>query len=145
MVLLVHSSTKKHLKIKDTTQSLQHIVFTMEQEIKFCTRCRKIKEVSHFQVSNETLRKTCNQCHEYYATSENKKHKSLPYELSKIELKQLIKSIVWNDDNNELQENDNPAIELQCTLSMEEFEGNNEELAKDIVKYIQSCDGYSYK
>ena len=52
---------------------------------------------------------------------------------------------MWNDDNNELQENDNPAIELQCTLSMEEFEGNNEELAKDIVKYIQSCDGYSYK
>ena len=62
------------------------------------------------------------------------KHKSLPYELSKIELKQLIKSIMWNDDNNELQENDNPVIKLQCTLSMEKFEG-----------HIHPCDGYSYK
>ena len=111
----------------------------MEQEIKFCTRCRKTKEVSHFRVSNGTLRKTCND------TSENKKHKTLPHELSKTELKQLIRSIVWNAGNNELQGNDNPAIQLHCTLNKEEFEGNNEELAKNIVKYIQSCDGYSYK
>jgi len=117
----------------------------MEQEIKFCTRCRKTKEVSHFRVSNETLRKTCNQCREYYDTSENKKHKTLPHELSKTELKQLIRSVVWNDGNNELLGNDNPAIQLHCTLNKEEFEGNNEELAKNIVKYIQSCDGYSYK
>jgi len=118
----------------------------MEQDMKYCSHCRTTKEKSHFRVSDEIVKKTCNKCRGYYATSENKKHKTLPDELSKIELKQQIKSIVWNDDNDdEVQENDNPAIKLYCTLNREEFEGNNEELAKNIVKYIQSCDGYSYK
>ena len=91
---------QNHSKFKNT-----HIVFTMEQDMKYCSHCRTTKEKSHFRVSDEIVKKTCNKCRGYYATSENKKHKTLPDELSKIELKQQIKSIVWNDDNDdEVQE-----------------------------------------
>ena len=44
--------------------------------------------------------------------------------------KQLIRSIVWNDDDNELQEKNNPAIQIYCILNREEFEENNKELSK---------------
>jgi len=41
---------------------------------------------------------------------------------------------VWHDDDNELQEKNNPAIQIYCILNREEFEENNKELSKNILQ-----------
>ena len=100
----------------------------MEQETKTCTRCYKSKEISFFQTNDGKLKKTCNQCREYSSSNVAKKRGTnldLFQELEKSELKQMIKSKISGIEN-EFFEN-TQGIQLQCSLSTDEFEENDEE------------------
>lgn len=117
------------------------------EDKKTCSRCYKTKEISLFQTIDGKPRKTCNQCREYSSANDAKRRETkldLFEELEKSELKEKIKSVL-SENEDECFENNTHGIQLQCALKMEEFEGNDEALAKNIATFVQSCDGYSYK
>jgi hypothetical protein len=120
----------------------------MEQAKRICSRCHSTKEICHFQTMDGDLRKSCAQCRNYFSA---RKRQSNPQpdsdfgELEMSELKQRIKNlIITENQGNEFFENDSHGIRFKCTLKMEEFE-DIEEIEKCIAKYVEKCDGYSYK
>jgi DNA-binding transcriptional regulator GbsR (MarR family) len=125
----------------------------MEQE-KFCSRCRKTKPASFFQTTKGVSRNTCTQCREQSSQSIAKKRETgssqlfnQSEELEKDELRQRIKEVVSQNNSDEFFENNNQGVKINCTLKFEDFDNfeNAKNLANNIAKYVQECDGYSYK
>ena len=125
----------------------------MEQE-KTCTRCLQSKPISFFQTAKGPLRRTCIQCHEQSSQGIARKRGSSFteqdsfQELEKTEVKQKIKQILSQNNNDEFLDNSNQGFKFNCTLKIDNFdscEGNSKNLAKDIAKFVGGCDGYSYK
>jgi len=126
----------------------------MEQE-KTCSRCLQPKPIFFFQTTKGSLRKTCTQCREQSSQSIARKRESSSIEcpdsfqeFEKAEVKQKIKQILSENSNDEFFENSNQGLNLNCTLKVDDFdscEDDSKKLAKDIAKFVEECDGYSYK
>lgn len=126
----------------------------MEQE-KICSRCLQSKPISFFQTAKGALRKTCTQCREQSSQNIARQRgssfteRSNPLqELERAEFKQKIKQILSENSNDEFLENSNQGLKLNCTLKIDNFdscEDSPKKLAKNIAKFVEECDGYSYK
>ena len=99
----------------------------MEQE-KTCTRCLQSKPISFFQTAKGPLRRTCIQCHEQSSQGIARKRGSSFtersnsfQELERAEVKQKIKQILSQNNNNELLENSNQGFKLNCALKIDNF------------------------
>ena|SRR6185437_7686552 len=118
----------------------------MEQDKTTCTRCYKKREISFFRTIDGKPRRTCNDCRKYSATHEAKRRGTKVDSLEEIEKSELegkIRSVLLQKENE--VDNNTQGIQLRCILKTEEFEKDNEEVAKSVAAFIQQCDGYTYK
>lgn len=120
----------------------------MDQQKKTCTRCSGTKNICYFQTADGKSRSTCMQCRESMTANAKKRRSDSQLdldfgELEKFELKQKIKNML-EDENNEFYENNSRGMQFKCVLKVEEFE-DTLAMARSIAQYIEGCDGYSYK
>lgn len=113
-----------------------------------CTRCKKSRDISHFQGNNNKSFKRCSSCRDdgklYYQQNKENNDPANAGIHNPKEMSTALKTLICSIGKEEYIEDLEHGIAFIQTITIEDFDGSVKEIANHIRTIISKSDGYSY-